>query len=142
MDQKIKKPVPGSTNSYGWGTKSTYISKCETVELTYIKGVLVKVRVNPEDQVSYEGIRHHIELYASELNGRYFAKVPSPTFMRHFPEVNLLKGLIFILLVALLGLVSNCSFIALIQGKILWAVICAIVFTVLVSILFWRNGRK
>lgn len=142
MKKEIKKPVPGSTNSYGFGTKSIFLSKCETVQLTYEKGVLVKVLVKPEDQVSYEGIRHHIELYASELNGRYFYKVPSPTFMRHFPEVNPLKGLLFILLVALLGLVSNCAFVAIVNERYVWAAVCSVVFTGLVSVLFWRNGSR
>lgn len=138
--EQTRKPV--STNSFGFGSKSIFHSKCETVELIYEKGVLIKVHVKPEDQVCYEGIRHHIELYASELNGRYFYKVPSPTFMRHFSEVDLLKGLMFILVVALLGLVSNCAFVALINGKTIWALMLAIVFTGLVSLIYWRNGSK
>ena len=142
MKEKVKKPVPGFTNSYGFGSKSIYQSKCETVELTYVKGLLVNVQVDPNDQVAYEGIRHQIELNAKDLNGRYFYKVPNPTFMRHMPEVNFLKAVVFILLIPALALASNCAFMAITANNYLWFMVSSVVFIALVSAIYWRNGSR
>lgn len=134
-----RKPI--STNSYGFGTKSIFHSKCETVELIYDKGVLIKIHVK-DDKVCYDGIRHLIELYSSDLDSQFFIKVPTPIFISPWSNIDWFKSLIFILTVILLGVISNCAFLAIVYKSIFLGAFLSVVFAALVFIIFYRNGSR
>ena len=52
--------------------ESRWISTCGTIRLVYINAELKKVYVRKEDKVSWDALRHSIEIYEEDLDKKLF----------------------------------------------------------------------
>jgi len=125
--------------------KVTYYRSVESiVELTYRKGVLIKIEVLKNDLVGYEGLRYNIPLHEKDLNERYFFQVPDPVFMRHFtnPELQPIKAVLFLVYVMLLGLLSMLTYAEITLGNAKIALMYSSLFVFVFGWVYWRNGNR
>lgn len=121
---------------------SYYRSICDSVELKYEKGALTDVKVNPEDQAAFEGVRHHIELFEADLNVRYFQKLTRTERRLIDLKSSNTNHLLAIMMPIVLGLLSINAFISIVNGNITEGMFYTIGFQLTISYLVYRNGKR
>jgi len=121
---------------------SFYRSICDSVELKYEKGALTDVKVNPEDQAAFEGVRHHIELFEADLNVNYFQKLTQTERRLLELKSSNTNHLLAVMMPIILALLSINAFMAIVNGKITEAILYTIGFQLIISFLVYRNGKR
>lgn len=119
-----------------------YRSICDSVELKYEKGALTDVKVNPEDQAAFEGVRHHIELFEADLNINYFKKLDHKPKRAFEFKPSKFELLLSVLSPIILGVLCIEAFISVLNDQILPAAIYTTIFQSITFYLVFRNGKR
>jgi hypothetical protein len=121
---------------------SYYRSICDSVELKYEKGALTDVKVNPEDQAAFEGVRHHIELFEADLNTSYFQKLTRTERSLIDLKSSNTNHLLAVMMPIILGLLSVNAFMSIVNWKITEGILYCIGFQLIITFLVYRNGKR